>query len=395
VIGSTRSAAGGDAGLVSVIPQDIPDFGSATLAPRQNPRFSPGAEFTTEDYFVWSRLDGHTSLRDVILMVGLGAERAIGILRKLRARGAVLLPGETPESVPMPAPAANDAPPASTAAVRRPRPSPAPPIAILDPPSQPVSLPMDLDTITVQEARALAEAVELQDGEKRRIIQMMRLVSGGDYFAMLGVPRGVAKRELRRAYHRVSMEFHPDRHYGHKLGSFAPWLHTIFERATHAFQVLSDDHRRAEYLAEIGEEPSEPSAQRPPDKSMQAAQRFERACAVEANGDRETAMRLFAAAVEDDPHPRYYRRAARCALALGKLSEAEEYAKNAARLRADDASYARTLADVYRAAHKLDEAEKILQEALSLPTISDLLARELEGDLKACARERLRRRRDD
>ena len=393
MIGSAGSTPGWDAGPLSVIPQEIPDFGSAQVAPRQNPRFSPGAGFTTEDYFVWSRLDGHTSLRDIILMVGLGAARTIAILRKLRASGAVLLPGETPESVSIPAPVAGDAPPAAPA--RRPRPSPAPPIAILDPPSQPVSLPMDLDSITVQEARALAEAVELQDEEKRRIIQMMRLVSGGDYFALLGVPRGVARRELKRAYFRVSKEFHPDRHYGHKLGSFAPWLHTIFERATHAFQVLSDDNRRAEYLADMGEEPSEPSGQRPPDKSMQAAQRFERACVVEANGDRETAMRLFAAAVEDDPQPRYYRRAARCALSLGKLSEAEEYAKNAARLRADDASYVRTLADVYRAAHKLDEAEKILQEALSLPTISDLLARELEGDLKACARERLRRRRDE
>ena len=97
---------------MSVIPQEIPDFGSAQLAPRQNPRFSPDAAFTSEDYFVWSRLDGRTSLRDIILMVGLGTERAIHILRKLRSRGAVLLPGETPETLVVVAPPdANDAPP--------------------------------------------------------------------------------------------------------------------------------------------------------------------------------------------------------------------------------------------------------------------------------------------
>lgn len=372
---------------MSVIPQEIPDFGSAQLAPRQNPRFSPGAGFTTEDYFVWSRLDGHTSLRDIILMVGLGTDRAIGILRKLRSSGAVLLPGETPETVPVPR--ANDAP------ARRSRPSPAPPTAIEDPPSQPVQLPMDLGSITVEEARALAEAVELQDLEKRRIIQMMRLVSGGDYFALLGVTRGVAKKDLRRAYFRVSKEFHPDRHFGHKLGSFGPWLQRIFETASQAFEVLSDDGKRARYLAEIGEEPSEVSQPRPIDRSAVAADLFERGCVAEANGDRPGALRLFAAAIEADGQPRYLRRAARCALALGELSEAERYAKNAARLRADDASYARTLADVYRAAHKLDEAEAILQGALSFPNISDLLARELEEDLKACSRERLRRRRDE
>ncbi|HEU5060464.1 MAG TPA: DnaJ domain-containing protein, partial [Kofleriaceae bacterium] len=246
-----------------MIPQEIPDFGSAQVAPRQNPRFSPGAGFTTEDYFVWSRLDGHTSLREIILMVGLGTDRAIGILRKLRASGAVLLPGETPESVAAaPPPGANDAPPAEAPA-RRARPSPAPPMAIEDPPSQPVTLPMDLGSITVEEARALAEAVELQDLEKRRIILMMRLVSGGDYFALLGVTRGVSKKELKRAYFRVSKEFHPDRHYGHKLGSFGPWLHRIFETANEAFEVLSDDTRRAAYLAETGEEPSVVTQPRP------------------------------------------------------------------------------------------------------------------------------------
>lgn len=371
---------------MSVIPHEIPDFGSAQLAPRQNPRFTPGAGFTTEDYFVWSRLDGHTSLREIILMVGLGTDRAIGILRKLRSSGAVLLPGETPETVVVADPAVP---------VRRRRPSAAPVIQVDDPPSQPVSLPMDLGSITVEEARALAEPVDLQDIEKRRIILMMRLVSGGDYFALLGVTRGVSRKELKRAYFRVSKEFHPDRHYNHKLGSFGPWLRRIFETANDAFEILSNDTKRATYLAEMGEEPSVVTTPRPPDKSMQAAQRFERACVVEANGDRETALRLFAAAIEDDPQPRYLRRAARCALALGELSDAERYAKTAARLRGDDASYARTLADVYRAADKLDEAEKILSDALALPTISDLLARELEEDLKACSRERLRRRRDE
>ena len=377
---------------MSVIPQEIPDFGSAQLAPRQNPQFSPDAGFTTEDYFVWSRLDGHTSLRDIILMVGLGTDRAIHILRKLRSSGAVLLPGETPETLVVTPMAAKDAPP-EAAPARRSRPSP--PVPIIDPPSQPVSLPMDLGSITVEEARALAEAVELQDGDKRRIILMMRLVSGGDYFALLGVSRGVDKRELKRAYFRVSKEFHPDRHYGQLLGTFGPWLHRIFEAANDAYEVLSDDRKRAAYLADMGEEPSVVSQVRPPDKTVVAAQMFERACVAEANGDRPAALRLFAAAIDADPQPRYQRRAARLALALGDLSEAERYAKNAARLRAGDASYARTLADVYRAARKLDEAEKILLDALALPTISDLLARELEEDLKACSRERLRRRRDE
>jgi curved DNA-binding protein CbpA len=366
---------------VSVIPKEIPDFGSAQLAPRQNPRFSPGAGFTTEDYFVWSRVDGHATLRDIILMAGLGTERAIAILRKLRSTGAVLLPGETPETPTVVAAlATKDAP------VRRPRPpSVAPPFERRETP--PVGLD-DLGALSPDEERAMGEVVQLQDQEKRRIIQVMRLVTAGDYFAVLGVPREVDKRELKRAYFRLSKEFHPDRHYAQKLGSFAPWLNRIFETATRAFQVLSDAGSRAAHIASLDDQ-SEVAA-RPQDRASHAADLFERACVIEASGDQHAALRLFAAAVKVEALPRYLRRAATCALACGELSDAEHYAKYAARLRADDASYARLLADVYRAAGKLNEAERILLGALALPTVSDLLARELEADLAACSRERLR-----
>src|SRR5687768_9253969 len=84
---------------MSEIPSEIPGFGSAQLAPRANPAFTPGGDITTEDYFVLSRCDGRASAREIILMVGLGNDRGCSIIAKLRRLGAVLLPGETPESV--------------------------------------------------------------------------------------------------------------------------------------------------------------------------------------------------------------------------------------------------------------------------------------------------------
>ncbi|MCP4446358.1 MAG: hypothetical protein GY811_13585, partial [Myxococcales bacterium] len=79
---------------VSGIPNTIPRLGDAQLKPRQNPEFTPGSDFGTEEYFVWSRCDGTVSLHDIILMVGFGTDRSIAILSKLRNLGAVLLPGE-------------------------------------------------------------------------------------------------------------------------------------------------------------------------------------------------------------------------------------------------------------------------------------------------------------
>ncbi len=377
---------------MSVIPQEIPDYGSSLLAPRQNPEFSPGSGFTTEDYFVWSRLDGRTSLREVILMVGLGIEKSIGILRKLRRSGAVLMPGENPgagsgaAAAPVASPTEKSAPVAG------------------DRDTEELE-PVELGALTPDEERTLAEDVALEEREKRRIIQLMRLVAGGDYFAVLGVPRTADTRDLRRAYYRLSKEFHPDRHYKQDLGSFGPLLSVIFKTATEAFQELSDEEGRAAHLAALAAGPdgsrgtratgpgAEGSGPVPSSRTTaqvtatartaQGAELFARACEREIGGDAAGALRLFRAAIKSDAQPRYLRRAAKCALGFGQLAEAQVYAEKAVSLRSDDASYARLMADVLRAGGRLEEAEQTLERALELPSTSDALARELLGDLAA------------
>ena len=59
-------------------------------------------------------------------------------------------------------------------------------------------------------------------------------------------------------------------------------------------------------------------------------------------------------------------------------------------LRSDDASYARLMSDVLRASDRLDDAEQVLVRALELPSTSDALVRELEGDLAAVRAARAR-----
>lgn len=389
---------------MSVIPPEIPEFGSSSLAPRQNPDFSPGPTFSTEDYFVWSRLDGRTSLREVILMVGLGIERAIGILRKLRRSGAVLLPGENPASASPPGAARRAVAAAASPMAAAPVAAPTEKSARVGEERTTEELePVELGTLSPDEERILGEDVALEEREKRRIIQLMRLVAGGDNFALLGVPRTADRRDLRRAYYRLSKEFHPDRHYKQDLGSFGPMLSIIFKTATEAFQELGDDEGRAAHLAALaaGADPGRgtrstgPRAETTgpmhatratgplPPRSQQAADLFARACEREIGGDAAGALRLFRAAIKSDAQPRYLRRAAKCALGFGQLAEAQAYAEKAVSLRSDDASYARLMAEVQRAGGRLAEAEQTLLSALELPSTSDALARELQGDLMA------------
>lgn len=376
---------------MSVIPQEIPELGSSQLAPRQNPEFAPGPGFTTEEYFVWSRLDGRTSFREVILMVGLGIEKSIGILRKLRRSGAFLLPGEDPAALKAllkaqaAAEAAAAAPPPETEKERE--------------------LP-DLGALTPDEERTLSEEVGLQEREKRRIIQMMRLVAGSDYFALLGVGQGADKRELRRAYFRLSKEFHPDRHYKTNLGTFKPLLNIIFETATQAFQVLSDDARRTDYLHSLAsgrdgtgrvprtitaQDMSGPVGKASTPRAQHAVDLYSRACEREVAGDTAGALRMFDAAIRADPQPRYLRRAAKCALNFGQHKLAEVYVEKAIKLRAADASYVRLMAEVQLASGRLDEAEETILRALEMPSTSDNLMRELQSDLAAVRAAKTRR----
>ncbi|MCA9676320.1 MAG: hypothetical protein KC464_14880, partial [Myxococcales bacterium] len=82
------------------VPSELPDIGSTSQRLRQNPRFDPvSAGVGPEDYFVWTRFDGATTLKDLILMTGLDTSRAVDIVRRLRGLGAVLLPGEAPDAV--------------------------------------------------------------------------------------------------------------------------------------------------------------------------------------------------------------------------------------------------------------------------------------------------------
>jgi hypothetical protein len=102
----------------------------------------------------------------------------------------------------------------------------------------------DLGPLTPDEERAIGERVEMSDSDKRHVIAVRRKLRGGTYFDLLGVDGSVGRRELKRAYFRMSKAFHPDRYYQKELGSFRPWLTEIFETLTSAFAVLSDVRQR-------------------------------------------------------------------------------------------------------------------------------------------------------
>jgi tetratricopeptide (TPR) repeat protein len=70
-----------------------------------------------------------------------------------------------------------------------------------------------------------------------------------DLFARLGLPDTAARDDVRRVFLQLARRFHPDRFAGPALQDLAETVRDFFTAVNHAYQVLSDDHRRAEYLA--------------------------------------------------------------------------------------------------------------------------------------------------
>jgi molecular chaperone DnaJ len=62
-----------------------------------------------------------------------------------------------------------------------------------------------------------------------------------DYYEVLGVPKGASKDEIKKAYRKMAIQYHPDKN---------PGDHTAeekFKEAAEAYEVLSNDQKRSRY----------------------------------------------------------------------------------------------------------------------------------------------------
>src|SRR3982750_2261042 len=62
-----------------------------------------------------------------------------------------------------------------------------------------------------------------------------------DFYEILGVSKTASPDEIKKAYRKVAMQYHPDRNPGDKASE------EKFKEAAEAYEILSDPDKRAQY----------------------------------------------------------------------------------------------------------------------------------------------------
>jgi DnaJ-domain-containing protein 1 len=173
-------------------------LGLDTLVPRVVGTALPQLKVGAEEGFVLSRVDGNTTVGEICLLVPFDAEVTVTILKALRRMGAIDVPGAEPIAAEQP-------------------------------------------------AAAHLVGIDLTVEQAERIDGYFASLEGKDAFELLEVTRAADKRAIKRAYFKLSKEFHPDRFFGQSIGPYKERLSRIFQSVKAAFELLSDDTRRAAY----------------------------------------------------------------------------------------------------------------------------------------------------
>jgi molecular chaperone DnaJ len=68
-------------------------------------------------------------------------------------------------------------------------------------------------------------------------------MSKRDFYEVLGLAKGASEDEIKKAYRKLAMKYHPDRNQGEK----AKEAEAQFKEVKEAYEMLSDAEKRAAY----------------------------------------------------------------------------------------------------------------------------------------------------
>lgn len=145
-----------------------------------------------------------------------------------------------------------------------------------------------------------APARSAEDDLRTALLSVAPRAKERDLFARLDVPDTATRDDVRNAFLALARQFHPDRFASPALGDLADVVRDFFTAMNEAYEVLSDDRRRAEYLALRIHGNGVPQAQ-----VDSARVDFQKAEACLRTRDLARARGFYESAVRADPRAEY------------------------------------------------------------------------------------------
>lgn len=154
---------------------------------------------------------------------------------------------------------------------------------------------------------------------KRKIRLFYAERANMNYYDMLGVRYNAPPSAIREAYHKLSMDFHPDRHHARLPPELRPQIEDIFGKINKAYKTLRDIQARLEYDVSVGNWQSVPGVpqlseenkrnyfkrkeyiKRYPEKVQRAQELFEEAQSAFSAGDNSRGISQLKLAYTFDP----------------------------------------------------------------------------------------------
>lgn len=217
------------------------------------------------DWTVLARVDGKRTVDEILGMLPMPAGEALGSLARLKSLGLIDLEGAAAASVNAPLSVTGSLGLQSGGGIRPSRGSMSAgagrsaavaggrgaggrkgvsktKVRVPWPTTWPVSIgkftfdPLELD-----------EDVEIGLEKRRQVLYYHFYLERLSYYDLMQLPRDADTRMIRKAYFKLSKEFHPDLYFRKELGSYRRKVEEIFQWLSKAYSVLSDEASRAEY----------------------------------------------------------------------------------------------------------------------------------------------------
>lgn len=212
-------------------------------------------------------------------------------------------------------------------------------------------------------------SVKTKDKKEELFIEKIHKFFGSldemNHYQVLGVDPGVPSSDIKKAYYKLSKEYHPDRHFKSQEEGLKDELTVIFDRINRAYEVLGDEGRRAEYDLSLSRERL--SAEKGEERGPQRAEEyFKKGIEEFKKGNYKGASESFNSATKLNPQKALYW--SHLALSLSqipkRLHDAEEACKKAMKLEPNNDEHYSNLGLLYLKAGLKKKAEAQFNEAL-------------------------------